>query len=310
VLVVVAVLVAAPALLGACGTDGREVDGATSADVGAPSSTDPGPATTDPPRSTPPTTAAAPTSSAFDVRAVLERLVVDDRPRPDRPYRREEWRHWDDLDGDGCDARDEGLISASVQPAVVAPGCSVVAGDWVSPYDGVVSTDPGAVQIDHLVPLQDAFVSGGWRWDTPRRRLFANDPAGLVAVSAASNQAKGAQAPDEWRPPDHRAWCPYALAWAHMKVTYDLTVTTEERDALGQMLEGCPPGTARDARPGPLPGTPAPTVPVAPTTAPPGEEPSYANCAAARAAGVAPILRGQPGYRDRLDGDGDGVACE
>lgn len=36
----------------------------------------------------------------------------------------------------------------------------------------------------------------------------------------------------------------------------------------------------------------------------------YANCAAARAAGAAPLLRGQPGYRPALDRDGDGVACE
>lgn len=36
----------------------------------------------------------------------------------------------------------------------------------------------------------------------------------------------------------------------------------------------------------------------------------YRNCAAARAAGAAPIYRGQPGYRPQLDGDGDGIACE
>lgn len=36
----------------------------------------------------------------------------------------------------------------------------------------------------------------------------------------------------------------------------------------------------------------------------------YANCAAARAAGVTPLLRQQPGYRAALDRDGDGVACE
>lgn len=38
--------------------------------------------------------------------------------------------------------------------------------------------------------------------------------------------------------------------------------------------------------------------------------PYYLNCAAARAAGVTPILRGQPGYGRHLDRDGDGVACE
>lgn len=36
----------------------------------------------------------------------------------------------------------------------------------------------------------------------------------------------------------------------------------------------------------------------------------YRNCAAARAAGAAPIYRGEPGYRPPLDRDGDGVACE
>lgn len=38
--------------------------------------------------------------------------------------------------------------------------------------------------------------------------------------------------------------------------------------------------------------------------------PYYPNCDAARAAGVAPIRRGQPGYGRHLDRDGDGVACE
>ena len=39
-------------------------------------------------------------------------------------------------------------------------------------------------------------------------------------------------------------------------------------------------------------------------------DPPYANCAAARADGAAPIYEGDPGYRDPLDRDGDGVACE
>ncbi|WP_022800974.1 excalibur calcium-binding domain-containing protein [Deinococcus ficus] len=36
----------------------------------------------------------------------------------------------------------------------------------------------------------------------------------------------------------------------------------------------------------------------------------YANCTAARAAGAAPIMRGEPGSRSKLDRDNDGVACE
>jgi hypothetical protein len=37
---------------------------------------------------------------------------------------------------------------------------------------------------------------------------------------------------------------------------------------------------------------------------------SYENCAAAKAAGVAPLHRGDPGYRLELDRDDDGIACE
>ncbi|MDQ6752394.1 MAG: excalibur calcium-binding domain-containing protein, partial [Actinomycetota bacterium] len=36
----------------------------------------------------------------------------------------------------------------------------------------------------------------------------------------------------------------------------------------------------------------------------------YANCSAVKAAGMAPLRRGQPGYAAKLDRDGDGIACE
>ncbi|MEW1812361.1 excalibur calcium-binding domain-containing protein [Pseudarthrobacter phenanthrenivorans] len=53
---------------------------------------------------------------------------------------------------------------------------------------------------------------------------------------------------------------------------------------------------------------PAPVaVPAAPAPAPAAY---YANCSAAKAAGAAPLYRGQPGYSSALDRDGDGVACE
>jgi hypothetical protein len=37
---------------------------------------------------------------------------------------------------------------------------------------------------------------------------------------------------------------------------------------------------------------------------------SYRNCREARAAGAAPLYRGQPGYGAHMDGDNDGIACE
>ncbi|ANU08451.1 thermonuclease family protein [Paraurantiacibacter namhicola] len=45
-------------------------------------------------------------------------------------------------------------------------------------------------------------------------------------------------------------------------------------------------------------------------TAQPSRTVYYRNCKEARAAGAAPIYRGQPGYRPEMDGDNDGIACE
>ncbi|RZS89889.1 excalibur calcium-binding domain-containing protein [Motilibacter rhizosphaerae] len=59
----------------------------------------------------------------------------------------------------------------------------------------------------------------------------------------------------------------------------------------------------------PAPVTTAPAV-AATTPPPPAADVYYANCDAVRAAGAAPLYRGQPGYRPGLDRDGDGVACE
>lgn len=41
-----------------------------------------------------------------------------------------------------------------------------------------------------------------------------------------------------------------------------------------------------------------------------GEQVYYRNCDAARAAGAAPVRRGDPGYARHLDRDGDGIGCE
>jgi hypothetical protein len=60
-----------------------------------------------------------------------------------------------------------------------------------------------------------------------------------------------------------------------------------------------------------VPTTSRATTPRAPaTTSAPAAGVYYANCTAARAAGVAPLTRGEPGYRSALDSDNDGVACE
>ncbi len=251
--------------------------------------------------------------------AELAALQIDDRSRPDSQYRRDDWPHWADVDGNGCDARQDALIAWSVVPATVdrAGTCKVITGSWVSPYDGITTSAPSTFDVDHLVPLENAFISGGWRWDTARRRAFANDPSELVVASATSNRTKGSDPPNAWRPPDRASWCAYATGWVDVKVAWGLTATTEERDALGQMLDTCGPagpvwpGLGSSVSGGGSPsGSADATSPPPPDPGSSGGEVYYANCTAARAAGAAPIRVGQPGYRTALDGDKDGVACE
>ncbi|MBU6328820.1 MAG: excalibur calcium-binding domain-containing protein [Acidobacteria bacterium] len=312
-------IIAVGLLVAACGgssstststSTSRPSPSSTTAESTVPSSVAPAPRQVDP-------------GPAPSTREQLAALRIDDRPSPQGRYDRGAWPHWDDIEGNGCDARQDALIAWSVVPATVdrTRGCRVITGSWISPYDGVTTSVPGTFDVDHLVPLENAFNSGGWQWDSTRRRAFANDPRELVVTSASSNRSKGSDPPDAWRPANRDAWCAYATGWVAIKVTWGLTATTEERDALGQMLDTCGPAGA--VWPGVGAAVAGGGTPAGSTDAPPptpdgggtgggsgGGEVYYANCSAARAAGAAPIRRGDPGYRSALDGDKDGVACE
>lgn len=195
-----------------------------------------------PPEPAPTTSAPAPTTTPPPPGGLglLARLRVDDAPLAG-PYDRDLFPTWLDLDLNGCDARDDTLTAESEVP-VGRDGCDVTGGRWTSLYDGVVVTDPSRLDIDHVVPLGDAWRSGAHAWDATRRAAFANsldDPDHLIAVTASTNRSKGDSAPDQWRPPQERSWCRYATAWSTIKITWSLTVTTSERDALGEMLATC-----------------------------------------------------------------------
>lgn len=175
------------------------------------------------------------------VREELAALRIDDsRSAPDG-YSRDFSPTWLDLDGNGSDARDDTLSAASLGP-VQRSGCEVIGGRWLSIYDGVAVTDPSGLDVDHVVALGEAWRSGAHAWEADHRARFANDlddPDHLIAVTASTNRSKGDSPPDAWRPPRQDSWCRYAAAWTGIKVRWELTATTSERDALGQMLGTC-----------------------------------------------------------------------
>ena len=165
----------------------------------------------------------------------------------DIEYNRRDWRHWIDADRDCQNTRAEVLIAESVAPVSFDPEddgdkCRVLAGRWVGPWTGEVFADASNLDIDHHVPLGHAHESGGWRWDSERKRAYANDlnhPESLQATSAPVNRSKGKQPPDEWRPDEAASWCRYAADWVTVKQNWELTVTASEVAALEEMLSTC-----------------------------------------------------------------------
>ena len=155
-------------------------------------------------------------------------------------YRRSDWGRWQDLDGDCQDTRQEVLIRFSeVVPTLDEKGCKVIGGEWVDPYDGKIYTDPKVLDIDHIVPLQEASVSGGERWDRWRKEQYFNDERHLLPTHRSHNRSKGARGPGYWKPPDETVWCSYARVWVQIKSRWELTAGVVERMNLKAMLDMC-----------------------------------------------------------------------
>ncbi len=232
-------------------------------------------------------------------------------------YSRSLFRHWTDSDGNGCDARKDVLIDEATAGRVV--GCTVVGGVWQSIYDGVSTSNSSTFDVDHRVPLKEAWDSGAWRWSASTREAFANDLGfadSLIAVSASSNRSKSDRDPAEWLP--KYEVCTYAKTWIAVKYRWRLAVDTTEKSALQRIIGSCPelmlvpelasvetdPSAAR-----PSSSAPALVDPVTPTGG--ATDPRYRTCGEAIAAGFGPYVVGRDDeYSWYIDRDKDGVACE
>ncbi|PZR53765.1 hypothetical protein DNL40_06475 [Xylanimonas oleitrophica] len=152
---------------------------------------------------------------------------------------------WADVDGDGCDTRDE-VLARDLRDVVRADGaCTVVGGLLQDPYTNhEVELDPGtlhaAVQVDHVVSLEDAWRSGAARWDQARRERLAADPLNLLAASSAAVAVKDARDASGWLPASTGYRCQYAARQVAVKRAYGLSVTPAEHEALAAVLNSCP----------------------------------------------------------------------
>jgi uncharacterized protein DUF1524/excalibur calcium-binding domain-containing protein len=227
----------------------------------------------------------------------------------------------------GCDTRND-VLRRDLHATIVksgTSGCVALSGRLDDPYTALaiafqrgVATS-SRVQIDHVVALGDAWQSGAQQLSEAQRQGVANDPLNLLAVDGPANEQKSDSDAASWLPANKAFRCSYVARQVAVKLKWRLWVTAAEGAAVAHVLAACPdqrlpvePGTTGPvAVHGGAPASPAgPTTARPATPAPSGRGVYYANCSAVRAAGHAPLHRGQAGYRAALDRDGDGVACE
>ncbi len=233
---------------------------------------------------------------------------------------------WLDADRNGCDTRNDLLGQHLHAITLEGNGCVVAAGSYDDPYTGSqidYRQGHGAlIDIDHVVPMANAWVTGAFGWQIKKRAAFANDPLNLLPADAGANRQKGDGDAATWLPPNKAFRCRYVSRQVAVKDKYDLWVTAPEKAAIARVLTACPdqaltPDTWHAATEvdhnisDPVDSAPAPARPPAPApSAAPVRSVHFQNCDAARVAGAAPVRRGDPGYGSHLDRDGDGVGCE
>jgi hypothetical protein len=184
----------------------------------------------------PPAQASPPdTISVSTAHTYLSDLTVETEGSMDG-YSRDLFPHWITQSG-ACDTREE-VLKRDGTGVTTGSDCHPTSGSWYSEYDGATWSAPSDVDIDHVVPLAEAWTSGASNWTTAQRQAFANDLTRpqLIAATDNVNQAKSDQDPAEWLPPRAAYHCTYARMWIHVKHLYNLSIDSAEKTALQNVL--------------------------------------------------------------------------
>lgn len=174
-----------------------------------------------------------------DALTALNTLKVADEVRTG--YKREQFKHWVGV-GNGCDSRKAVIISEAIVKPTVDKKCAITGGKWLSVYDNETVTEAGKLDVDHMVPLAEAWDSGASAWDAKKREMYANDqtdPRHLIAVTGASNRSKSDRDPADWLPTNKAYVCEYLTNWISIKIRWSLSVDKKEKDAITAGLKPC-----------------------------------------------------------------------
>ena len=161
---------------------------------------------------------------------------------PSSTYDRKQFGNWIDADGDCQNTRHEVLIEESRIPVTFKTSrqCIVISGEWHDPYTGRLFTNPSLLDVDHVVPLKEAFDSGADEWSRQKKIRFANDLENknhLIAVYRSANRSKGAKDPARWLPPNTAYHQEYVTIWREIKKAWRLSLDSLEASVIQRILK-------------------------------------------------------------------------
>jgi hypothetical protein len=122
----------------------------------------------------------------------------------------------------------------------VNANCTVTAGLWHDPYTNRSYNDADEIQIDHVVALKNAYMTGAYQWNKAKRCLYANylgNKFHLMSVNGPENMKKSDKSPSEYIPPNESYVCEYLRNWLEIKYIWNLRMTPREIKAIETEVE-------------------------------------------------------------------------
>lgn len=192
------------------------------------------------------------TSDVKKVRTALDKLKVGEEQNV--AYNRKEWSHWATPKGaSSCWNTREEVLSKQGSNIVYldskknvtktkSKACSIKSGVWNDVYTGKKITDPSKIDIDHMIPLSYAAKHGGQKWDSAKKKDYANSmktPYHLLAVDAGANRAKGDKGPSDWMPSNKAYQCNYVANWVAVSGEWGLTISKSDVATIKKTLKSC-----------------------------------------------------------------------